>query len=75
MSNYENTHDDDTPRFEPWLATIASSFVPVAAAFYLPKAFSALLLTTTALLFGAGLIMLKVQTTRRSRERNRSENR
>ena len=75
MSNYENPHDDDTPRFEPWLATIACSFLPVAAAFYVPKAYSALLLTTTAVLFGAGLIMLKVQTTRRSRERNRGEDR
>jgi hypothetical protein len=75
MSDYENPHDDDSPRFEPWLATIVSSFLPVAAAFYLPKDLSALLLTATVVLFAAGLIMLRVQTARRARERNRLEDR
>ena len=37
MSNYQNPHDDNTPRFEPWLGAIATSFLPWGAAFYLPK--------------------------------------
>jgi hypothetical protein len=69
MSNHEKFHDDDGPRFEPWLGMIAGSVLPVAAAFYLPKSFFWPLIAATVLLFAAGLVMLKVQTARRTRER------
>ena len=69
MSDYQNPHDDDNPRFEPWLGAIASSFLPWVAAFYLPKAFVVPLATVSGLLFMAGLVMLRIQTVREKRER------
>ena len=74
MSEYQDTHDnDDSPRFEPWLGMVAGSVLPVGAAFYLPKAFSAPLMVATVLLFVGGLIMLRVQSVRRAREQNRTQ--
>jgi hypothetical protein len=72
MSEYQNTHDDDLPRFEPWLGMVACSVLPIGAAVYLPKAFP-LLMVLTVLLFAGGLIMLRVQSVRRAREPNRTQ--
>ena len=69
MSDYQNPHDHNTPRFEPWLGAIASSFLPWGAAFYLPKAFVVPLATVSGLLFAAGLVLLRIQTVRQARER------
>jgi hypothetical protein len=74
MSEYQNTHDDDIPRFEPWLGMIAGSVLLMGAAVYLPKAFP-LLMASTVLLFVGGLIMLRLQTVRRAREQNRTQSR
>ena len=71
MSEYQNTHDDGIPRFEPWLGMIAGAVLPLGAAFFFPKAFP-LLLVITVLLFVGGLIMLRVQSVRRARDRNRA---
>ena len=73
MSEYQSTHDDDNPRFEAWLAMVASSVLPVVAAFYVPKTFAAPLMVLTVLLFVAGLIMLRLQSARRAREQNRTQ--
>ena len=72
MSEYQNTHDDDVPRFEPWLGMIAASVLPLGAAVYLPSAFP-VLMVLTVLLFVSGLIMLRLQTVRRAREQNRAQ--
>ena len=72
MSEYQNTHDDDVPRFEPWLGMIAGSVLPLGAAVYLPSAFP-VLMVLTVLLFVSGLIMLRLQTVRRAREQNRAQ--
>ena len=74
MSEYQNTHDDDVPRFEPWLGMIAGSVLPLGAAVYLPSAFPVLMILTV-LLFVSGLIMLRLQTVRRAREQNRTQSR
>ena len=74
MSEYQNTHDDDVPRFEPWLGMIAGSVLPLGAAVYLPNAFP-VLMVLTVLLFVSGLIMLRLQTVRRAREQNRTQSR
>ena len=63
-------HDEDVPRFEPWLGVMLTSVVPVAATMYLPGRFLMPLLTLTAALFAAGLVMLRIQTKRRRRERD-----
>jgi uncharacterized membrane protein YfcA len=72
MSNYENHHADDVPRFESWLVVMASSFVPATVALYLPPKYLVPLVTMTAVLFAAGLFMLRRQTLRRARERGES---
>ena len=74
MSECQNTHDDDVPRFEPWLGMIAGSVLPLGAAIYLPSAFP-VLMVLTVLLFVSGLIMLRLQTVRRAREQNRTQSR
>ena len=66
MPNHE-TLNNDTPRFEPWLGVMGSSFVPAAAAVFVPPVFLVPLIVLTALLFGASLAMLWRQSIR-SRE-------
>jgi hypothetical protein len=70
MSDKSNTHDDGTPRAEPWLAVMASSILPPVAALYLPAPFLVPLIVVTVVLFGSGLLMLRRQNTRRARERS-----
>lgn len=69
MSNYENSHDDDMPRFEPWLGVMAGAFIPAIAASYLPPSFLSALVGIAIALFAAGLVMLRRQTSRRVRDR------
>jgi hypothetical protein len=64
VDKYENSHDD-TPRFEPWLAVLASSIVPEFVALYLPPEFFVPAILTTVVLFLTGLLMLRRQTLRR----------
>ena len=64
MSQFENTHDD-VPRFEPWLAVLASSVVPEIVAMYLPPEFFIPAIAATVGLFLTGLLMLRRQTQRR----------
>lgn len=67
MSKHEATpeiHHDDIPRFEPWLGVMGTAFIPVAASIYFASLLVPLLATTAAL-FVAGLVMLRVQTRRR----------
>jgi uncharacterized membrane protein YfcA len=68
MSNYENHHADDVPRFEPWLGVMLSAFAPAIVVLYLPPTYLVPLVTITAILFAAGLFMLRRQTLRRARE-------
>jgi len=60
-----DSHDEDIPRFEPWLAVMASSFVPIVIALNLHARFLAPLVVATVVLFLAGLMMLRRQTVRR----------
>ena len=73
MSEYQNTHDDGNPRFEPWLGMIAGSVLPILAAFYVPTALAAPLMVLTVLLFVGGLFMLRLQSARRAREQDRPQ--
>ena len=68
MSEYQASHDEDIPRFEPWLGVLFASLVPVIAALFVPHSFAVPLIATTVLLFVAGLVMLRLQSRRRTRE-------
>jgi hypothetical protein len=50
---------------------IAASVLPIGAAIKFPKAFP-FLMVVTVLLFVGGLVMLRMQSVRRARERNRT---
>jgi hypothetical protein len=65
MSNHPNSHDDGIPRFEPWLAVMAASIVPVVIALCVHSRFLMPLIVTTVALFLASLLMLRHQTVRR----------
>lgn len=64
MSNHETLKDDAIPRFEPWLGVMASSFVPAAAAIFVPPSVLVPLIALTVLLFATSLVMLRRQSTR-----------
>lgn len=68
MSKYQASHDEDIPRFEPWLGVLFASLLPVIVALFVPHAFVVPLIVTTLLLFVAGLVMLRFQSQRRRRE-------
>jgi hypothetical protein len=68
MSTYENDNDDDMPRFEPWLRVMTSAFVPGIGILYLPQ-YLVPLVAIAAVLYVAGLVMLRRQTLRRARQR------
>lgn len=69
MSNSQTSHDEDIPRFEPWLGVLSASLVPVLVALFVPHGFAVPLIVMTVLLFVAGLVMLRLQSWRRTRER------
>jgi Flp pilus assembly protein TadB len=69
MSKSQASHDEDIPRFEPWLGVLFASFMPVMVALFVPHAYAVPLIALTVLLFVAGLVMLRVQSQRRARER------
>jgi hypothetical protein len=68
MSKSQASHDDDIPRFEPWLGVLSSSLMPVFVALFVPHAFAPPLIALTVLLFVAGLVMLRIQSQRRASE-------
>jgi len=74
VTEYENSHDD-TPRFEPWLAVLASSVIPEFVALYLPPQFFVPAILTTVALFVTGLVMLRRQTLRRRQTEMRASSR
>lgn len=69
MSNHPQSHDDDVPRFEPWLGVMASSVVPVVVALYVHSRYLVPLIVATVVLFLFSLVMLRRQTVRRRLER------
>jgi hypothetical protein len=73
VSNYENPHDIDDPRYEPWLGVMTSAFVPLIISLYSPSRYIVPLIAITVVLFAAGLIMLRRQTIRRARERGEAQ--
>ena len=68
MSQYQNPHDEDIPRYEPWLGVMASSFIPVTIVLYLGGRFLVPLISASALLFAASLVMLRRQNIRQRTE-------
>jgi hypothetical protein len=56
MSDLNISQDNDSPRFEPWLAVMCSAFLPVIAGLYLPQWLVPMMVLAAAL-FGAGLFM------------------
>lgn len=69
MSTSHASHDEDIPRFEPWLGVLFTSLVPVIVALFVPHTFAVPLIVMTVLLFVGGLVMLRVQSQRHARER------
>jgi MFS superfamily sulfate permease-like transporter len=69
VSNYQNPHDEDIPRFEPWLRVMTAAFVPAIATLYLPGSFLVPLAALATILFGAGLFMLRRQSIHRASRR------
>lgn len=67
MSSHPHSHDEDIPRFEPWLGVMASSFIPAAIGVY-AHSFIAPLTVGTVALFLTSLFMLRRQTLRHRAE-------
>jgi hypothetical protein len=67
MSEQSSHSDQDIPRFEPWVAVIGSSIIPVVASVYLPSVFLVPLIVSSVVLFALGLFLLHRQTVRQSR--------
>jgi hypothetical protein len=65
MSQYQNPHDEDIPRYEPWLGVMGASFVPVTVLLFLHGRFAGPLISASAILFVASLVMLRRQSIRR----------
>jgi len=70
MSNHQQAHDDDIPRFEPWLGVMASSLIPAVIALYASRFLIPSIVATVAL-FLTGLLMLRRQRVRRLEQENR----
>ena len=68
MSKYKASHDEDIPRFEPWLGVLFASLVPVIVALFVPRVFAVPLIVMTVFVFVAGLVMLRLQSRRRGRD-------
>jgi hypothetical protein len=68
MSQYQNPHDEDIPRYEPWLGVMAASFVPVTVLLFLHGRFAGPLISASVILFVASLVMLRRQTSRKRTE-------
>lgn len=67
MSQYQNPHDEDIPRYEPWLGVMGASFIPVTVLLFLHGRFAGPLIGASAILFLASLVMLRWQTASRQR--------
>lgn len=68
MSTDHRSHDEDIPRFDPWLGVMASSVVPVIVALYVHSRYLVPLIVATVLLFIASLVMLRRQNLRQRRD-------
>jgi uncharacterized membrane protein YjjP (DUF1212 family) len=68
MSQYQNPHDEDIPRYEPWLGMMGASFVPVTLLLFLHGQFAGPLIGASVILFAGSLLMLRRQTTQRRAE-------
>ena len=68
MSQYQNPHDEDIPRYEPWLGMMGASFIPVTVLLFLHGRFAGPLISASAILFVASLVMLRRQTSRKQTE-------
>ena len=66
--NPQHSHDDDLPRFEPWLGVMASSLIPLVIALYLHSRYFIPAVAVAVALFLAALVMLRRQTVHRRRE-------
>ena len=65
MSNSQNPHDHDSPRFEPWIGVIGLSIVPVVVGVNV-SAIVIPMIALSVILFAASLVMLWRQNKRRS---------
>jgi hypothetical protein len=75
MSAHFHSHDDDIPRFEPWLGVMLSSFIPAVVGLYVHARFLGPLIVATVTLFLVSLWMLRRQTMRRAVEQQSSSDR
>ena len=69
MSNFENHHDDDIPRFEPWIGVMGSAAIPVIISLFVAAQYLMPLFATSAVLFAASLWMLRRQSVQRRAQR------
>jgi hypothetical protein len=69
MSDHPNYHDDDVPRFEPWLGVMASAILPPILALYVHARFLVPLIAAAVALLLTGIVMLRRQTVRRRLDR------
>lgn len=69
--DHHTRHDDDIPRFEPWLGVMASSVVPVMIALYVHSRLFMPLVVAAVVLFLVSVVMLRRQTVRRRRDRQK----
>jgi xanthine/uracil/vitamin C permease (AzgA family) len=54
----ERAADRETPSLEPWFKVLLSAFIPLAAAFVLPRAAMIPMFVITGVLMLAGFVML-----------------
>ena len=66
MNTTEGTAEQETPRLEPWFKVVLSSFVPMAAAFVLPRAAMIPMFVITGVLMLAGCVMLIMHERRKN---------
>jgi xanthine/uracil/vitamin C permease (AzgA family) len=57
----ERETERETPRLEPWFKVVLSAFVPMLAAFVLPRAAMIPMFVITGVLMLAGFVMLIMQ--------------
>lgn len=58
MNATERAAEQATPRFEPWFKVVLAAFVPMMAAFVLPRAAMIPMFVITGVLMVTGLVML-----------------
>jgi undecaprenyl pyrophosphate phosphatase UppP len=58
MNATERAAEQETPRLEPWFKVVLAAFVPMIAAFVLPRAAMVPMFVITGVLMVTGLVML-----------------